>query len=144
MRARFFTTLALLAMSLSPALAAEIKMFRQSGCGCCGLWADHMRAAGHTVTIVDGEDMSVIKRDAGVPAALESCHTAMVDGYVIEGHVPAADVERMLKERPKAKGLAVAGMPTGSPGMETADGMTEPYSTILFGADGGEQVFEVH
>ena len=88
MRVRFFAVLALLVMSLSPAIAAEIKMFRQSGCGCCGQWAEHMRAAGYTVTIVDGEVMSVIKKEAGVPAALESCHTAMVDGYVIEGHVP--------------------------------------------------------
>lgn len=144
MRARFFSMLALLAISLSPVLAAEIRMFRQSGCSCCGLWAEHMRNAGHTVTIVDGEDMSVIKRDAGVPEALKSCHTAMVDGYVIEGHVPAADVERLLKERPKAKGLAVAGMPVGSPGMESGNGSTEPFNVMLFGAEGGDQVFQGH
>ncbi|MFO1171167.1 MAG: DUF411 domain-containing protein [Hyphomicrobiaceae bacterium] len=144
MRVRFFAVLALLVMSLSPAIAAEIKMFRQSGCGCCGQWAEHMRAAGYTVTIVDGEVMSVIKKEAGVPAALESCHTAMVDGYVIEGHVPAADVDRLLKERPKAKGLAVAGMPMGSPGMEQPDGATEPYNTVLFGGEGGDTVFQGH
>lgn len=144
MRVRFFAVLALLVMSLSPAIATEIKMFRQSGCGCCGQWAEHMRAAGYTVTIVDGEVMSVIKKEAGVPAALESCHTAMVDGYVIEGHVPAADVDRLLKERPKAKGLAVAGMPMGSPGMEQPDGATEPYNTVLFGGEGGDTVFQGH
>lgn len=144
MRVRLFAVLALLVMSLSPAIATEIKMFRQSGCGCCGQWAEHMRAAGYTVTIVDGEVMSVIKKEAGVPAALESCHTAMVDGYVIEGHVPAADVDRLLKERPKAKGLAVAGMPMGSPGMEQPDGATEPYNTVLFGGEGGDTVFQGH
>ena len=114
------------------------------GCSCCGKWAEHLRAAGHTVTIVEGEDMSRIKQEAGIPDALQSCHTAMVDGYVIEGHVPVADVDRLLKERPKAKGLAVGGMPIGSPGMEAEDGSTEPYDVMLFGGEGGEAVFASH
>lgn len=135
--------LGLLATAL-PLSAAEIKMFRQSGCSCCGKWAEQLRAAGHSVTIVEGEDMSLIKHQAGVPDALQSCHTAMVDGYVIEGHVPVADVDRLLKERPKAKGLAVAGMPIGSPGMEADDGSTESYDVMLFGGEGGEKVFASH
>lgn len=135
---------ALYLLSALPLAAAEIKMFRQSGCGCCGKWAELLKAAGHTVTIVEGEDMSLIKSEAGVPEALYACHTAMVEGYVIEGHVPVADIDRLLKERPKARGLAVAGMPMGSPGMEAEDGATEPYDVMLFGADGGEVVFERH
>jgi hypothetical protein len=126
-----------------PLAAAEFKMFRNAGCDCCGQWAEHLRAAGHSVTIVDGEDMSVIKQQAGVPEALQSCHTAMVDGYVVEGHVPVADIDRLLKERPKAKGLAVVGMPLGSPGME-AGSSKEPYDVMLFGAEGGEVVFQSH
>ncbi len=134
----------LIVLGAAPLSAAEIKMFRQSGCSCCGKWAEHLRAAGHTVTIVEGEDMSRIKQEAGVPDALQSCHTAMVDGYVIEGHVPVADVDRLLKERPKAKGLAVGGMPVGSPGMEAEDGSTEPYDVMLFGGESGEAVFASH
>ncbi|MEZ5926465.1 MAG: DUF411 domain-containing protein [Hyphomicrobiaceae bacterium] len=138
------TLVALLLMGVGPLSAAEIKMYRQSGCSCCGKWAEHLRAAGHTVTIVEGEDMSLIKNQAGVPEALQSCHTAMVDGYVIEGHVPVADIDRILKERPKAKGIAVAGMPVGSPGMEAEDGATEPYDVMMFGGEGGEAVFASH
>jgi hypothetical protein len=126
-----------------PLAAAEFKMYRNAGCGCCGQWAEHLRAAGHAVTIVDGEDMSLIKQQAGVPDALQSCHTAMVDGYVIEGHVPVADIDRLLRERPKAMGLAVAGMPIGSPGMEDGN-RSEPYDVMLFGAEGGNVVFESH
>jgi hypothetical protein len=142
-----WTVLALVAVVLSSpqfVSAAEVKMFRQSGCGCCGKWAEHLKAAGHTVTIVEGEDMSLIKSQAGVPEALQACHTAMVDGYVIEGHVPVADIDRLLEERPKAKGLAVAGMPTGSPGMEAEDGTKEAYDVMLFGGESGVVVFESH
>jgi hypothetical protein len=135
---------ALYLLSALPLAAAEIRMFRQSGCSCCGKWAEHLQAAGHTVTIVEGEDMSLIKSEAGVPEALHACHTAMVAGYVIEGHVPVADIDRLLQERPKAKGLAVAGMPMGSPGMEAADGTTEPYDVLLFGTESGAVVFESH
>ncbi len=141
---RLMLSLLLLICGALPLSAAEIKMFRQSGCSCCGQWAEHLRAAGHTVTIVEGEDMSRIKQEAGVPDALQSCHTAMVDGYVIEGHVPVADVDRLLKERPKAKGLAVGGMPVGSPGMEAEDGSKEPYDVMLFGGEGGAAVFASH
>ncbi len=141
---RLMLSLLLLICGVLPLSAAEIKMFRQSGCSCCGKWAEHLRTAGHTVSIVEGEDMSRIKQEAGVPDALQACHTAMVDGYAIEGHVPVADVDRLLKERPKAKGLAVGGMPIGSPGMEAEDGSTEPYDVMLFGGEGGDAVFASH
>jgi hypothetical protein len=126
-----------------PAMAADIVVYRQANCDCCGKWAEYMQAAGHSVTIVEGQDMSEIKRQYGVPGKLASCHTAIADGYVIEGHVPAEDVERLLKDRPTVKGLAVPGMPLGSPGMEQADGSKEPFDVIAFG-DGGESVFASH
>ena len=135
---------ALYLLSALPLAAAEFKVYRQSGCSCCGKWAEHLQAAGHVVTIVEGDDMSLIKQQAAVPESLQTCHTAMVEGYAIEGHVPMADIDRLLRERPKAKGLAVAGMPLGSPGMEAEDGATEPYDVMLFGGDGGEVVFASH
>jgi hypothetical protein len=143
-RAPLFVAVMLWLFGVQPLAAAEIKMFRSSGCTCCGKWAEHLRTAGHVVTIVEADDMSLVKQNAGVPDALQSCHTAMVDGYILEGHVPSADVDRLLQERPNAKGLAVAGMPVGSPGMESEDGATEPYDVMLFGAAGGESVFASH
>jgi hypothetical protein len=101
-----------------------------------------MRANGHSVTTKEVEDLDAIRRMAGVPEPLQSCHTAVVDGYVIEGHVPAADVARLLTERPDAKGLSVPGMPIGSPGME--GGTPERYDVILFGKDGSAEVYAKH
>ncbi|MEQ9574884.1 MAG: DUF411 domain-containing protein, partial [Rhodospirillales bacterium] len=100
------------------AFAAEITVYKSPYCGCCGAWVTHMKDHGHDVKTVEMEDLTTIKKMTGVAEALQSCHTAVVDGYVIEGHVPAADVARLLREKPKAKGLAVPGMPVGSPGME--------------------------
>ena len=137
--------LVLLASSPVPAAdAAEMTIYRNAGCGCCGKWAEHMRAAGHSVTIVDGEDMSVIKVTHAIPDNLHSCHTALVEGYVIEGHVPAEDVARLLAEKPAIKGIAVAGMPIGSPGMETGDGSAESYDVMAFDGAGSESVFASH
>jgi len=93
-------------------------------------------AAGHSVKTVDTEDMDAIKKLLGVPEPAQSCHTTVVEGYVIEGHVPIADVERLLAERPKARGLAVPGMPTGSPGMEAPGEPADNYDVYLFGRDG--------
>jgi len=109
----------------------EVTVYKSPYCGCCTAWSEHMRDNGFTVTEIKREDMGAIKKQLGVPAQLESCHTAMVDGYVLEGHVPADDVKRLLAERPDAHGLSVPGMPMGSPGMEQ-DGMKDPYTTILF------------
>ena len=106
---------------------------KDPNCGCCSGWVEHLRGAGFTVEIRDTADLNRVKARLGVPSDLSACHTAEVSGYVIEGHVPAAAVRRLLDEKPKAKGLAVAGMPVGSPGMEVPEGTTEEYEVILFG-----------
>lgn len=121
--------------------AAVVEVWKSPQCGCCGGWVDHMRAAGFTVKVHDTDDMDQVKAAKGVPAAMGSCHTAMVDGYVVEGHVPADDVRRLLAERPRAKGLAAPGMPQDAPGMDMRTG--EPYDVLLFG-DGEAKVFARH
>jgi hypothetical protein len=132
---------ALAAACTSAAQAAHYVMFRDPGCGCCKEWAAHAREGlKHPVIVREDEPMGAVKVRLGVPADLASCHTIVVDGYVIEGHVPAREVARLLKERPKGvKGLAVRGMPLGSPGME-AGARAQPYQVIAFG-DGGRRVF---
>ncbi|MGK2740658.1 DUF411 domain-containing protein [Tepidicaulis sp. LMO-SS28] len=117
--------------------AAEVNLItvhKTPWCGCCSKWVSHLEAEGFTVQTREHEDLTPLKRELGVPAALESCHTAVIDGYVIEGHVPAAEVKRLLEERPEAVGLAVPGMPVGSPGMEM-EGKREAYAVILFSRD---------
>lgn len=111
-------------------------------CGCCGAWASQAEAAGFAVEVHDHEDLGPIKRALGVPAAQASCHTAEVGGYFIEGHVPFADIHRLLAEKPAARGLAVPGMPLGSPGME-AD-VKQAYSVNLVGRDGSVSEFSRH
>ena len=119
-----------------------LHVYRSAGCGCCGAWMEHMRRAGFVVTATETDDLDPIKARLGVPGALESCHTATVGGYVVEGHVPASDVLRLHAEKPTAVGLAVPGMPIGSPGME--QGATrEPYAVILF-AGRERKVFARH
>lgn len=125
------------------AVAAEIAVYKDPSCGCCGQWVAHLRAAGFAVEVHDAEDIVRIKADAGVPDNLQSCHTAMIDGYVIEGHVPAADIRRLLSERPAAKGLAVPGMPVGSPGMEQG-AARELYNVVLWQNDGSGTIFARH
>ena len=113
-------------------------------CGCCKLWVDHMRAEGFEVKVVEVEDLGPVKARVGIPPAKGSCHTAEVDGYFVEGHVPAEDVKRLLAERPKARGLTVPGMPAGSPGMETPDGRVQPYTVELITPDGKAEPFARH
>jgi hypothetical protein len=100
-----------------------------------------MRENGFTVKLEDADDFAAVKEQRGVPAELQSCHTAIVDGYVVEGHVPADDVKRMLAERPKIVGIAVAGMPVGSPGMEVEGAQPEAYEVIAFDKDGTQSVY---
>lgn len=119
----------------SAAEASDVNVYKAPSCGCCDAWADHLRDNGFTVAVEDVEDLDAVKQRLGVPAPLQSCHTATVEGYVVEGHVPAADIRRLLTEQPEATGLAVPGMPIGSPGMEQGD-RREPYATTLFGPDG--------
>ena len=132
---------ALAAACTSAAQAAPYVMFRDPGCGCCKQWAAHAHEGlKNPVVVREDVPMDAVKARLGVPADLASCHTTLVEGYVIEGHVPAREIARLLREKPEGvKGLAVAGMPMGSPGME-AGGRVQPYQVIAFGK-GGRKVF---
>ncbi len=122
--------------------AERVEVFKSPYCGCCEKWVEHMRKAGFDVVTKDVNDVPAARKLAGMPERFGSCHTAKVGGYVVEGHVPAADVQRLLKEKPKAVGLAAPGMPQGSPGMETNH--PQPYDTLLVQADGSYKVFAKH
>jgi hypothetical protein len=113
-------------------------------CGCCGEWVEHMEQAGFEVAVVETSDLSPIRQEVGLPYGLGSCHTAQVDGYFIEGHVPAADVQRFLSERPEARGLTVPGMPLGSPGMEVPSGAKDAYDVLMVLPDGSTVVYASH
>ena len=126
-----------------PALAV-IDVYKTPTCGCCSKWVEHLRHEGFEVRTTDLADLAEIKASHGVPRQLESCHTALVAGYVLEGHVPGADVQRLLEERPAIAGLAVPGMPIGSPGMEIPGSNAQPYDVIAFRNDGSRQVFATH
>jgi hypothetical protein len=123
-----------------PALAAEVTVYKSPTCGCCSKWVEHLRANGFTVTAVDVADMGEVKANLGISAPLVACHTAVVDGYVIEGHVPAQAIQRLLNERPQVAGLAVPGMPMGSPGMEGPN--PQHYDVLTFDSAGQTTVFE--
>ncbi len=110
----------------------HLVVFRNPGCGCCHKWADHLTANGFDVTVQDEPNLKAVRDRLGVPTALAGCHTGQVGGYVVEGHVPAAAIKQLLAEKPNALGLAVSGMPAGSPGME--GGEPEIYDVILFSA----------
>ena len=112
-----------------------VAVTKDPSCGCCAKWVDHLRQAGFTVTVTEGP-VTAVKARLGVPRELASCHTALVDGYVVEGHVPADAIKRLLAERPNGTGLAVPGMPAGSPGMEVEGRDPATYAVILFGPEG--------
>jgi hypothetical protein len=116
-----------------------IKVYKTPQCGCCKAWVDHLSENGFQVEAVDMPDLSIVKQKYGVTPALEACHTAVVDGYVVEGHVPADVIRKLLQERPRVVGIAVPGMPGGSPGMEGA--MKQPYDVLTFDQAGRTQVF---
>ena len=120
----------------------EIMVYKSPTCGCCSKWVDHLRDNGFVVKTTDLRDMRMVKSIAGVKPEHASCHTAKVDGYVIEGHVPAADIKRLLKERPAVTGLSVPGMPMGSPGMEGP--RSDPYEVLTFDEQGESHVFARH
>ncbi|MGQ2931401.1 MAG: DUF411 domain-containing protein [Sphingopyxis sp.] len=138
---RTIFALAAFAGIIGTAHAADPTMFRDAGCGCCLKWLELVKTSfGAQVTVVNAADMDAVKDKQGIPEALRSCHTVLVGGYVIEGHVPAREIARLLKEKPKGvKGLAVAGMPTGSPGMEYRN-IREAYKVMTFGP-GGQRVY---
>lgn len=116
-----------------------VLVYKTPTCGCCNGWVEHLEEAGFTVDARDVRDIMTVKRDAGVPVSMSSCHTAIVDGYVVEGHVPAEQIERLLADRPEVAGIAVPGMPVGSPGMEGPN--AQPYRVLSFTHDGGAGVF---
>ena len=121
----------------------EVVMYKDPNCGCCGKWAEHMREHGFKVREVATTEMGQVKGEAGVPQALGSCHTAKVGGYVVEGHVPAADVRRMLTDKPAIAGISAPGMPMGSPGME-GPYPADRYDVVSFDAQGRTAVFASH
>ncbi|HSM81767.1 MAG TPA: DUF411 domain-containing protein [Nodosilinea sp.] len=123
--------------------ATAITVYRSPSCRCCGAWVEHMQAAGFEVQDVVTDAMAAIKAQYGVPEALASCHTALVEGYVVEGHVPATDVQRLLSERPAILGIAAPGMPVGAPGMEMGD-RVDPYTVVSFTQTGETATFAAH
>jgi hypothetical protein len=137
------------AMLLGGIVAAQraagptVEVFKSPTCGCCANWVKHLEANGFTTKVTDVDDITQVKAKYGVPGRLQSCHTAVVNGYVLEGHVPAADVQRLLKERPSVAGVAVPGMPIGSPGMEQGS-LVQPYNVMTFDKQGQTSVFAAH
>ena len=134
--------LALLAMA-GNAAAATLLVTKSIACGCCAEWVEHMKKAGFAVQVREVDDTGPTGRRLGVPDELRSCHTSQIGGYVIEGHVPAADIKRLLATKPKAVGIAAPGMPMGSPGMDRM-GLKQPYQVILFTKAGTTKVFASH
>ncbi|ODR99497.1 metal-binding protein [Methyloceanibacter methanicus] len=148
----FLATLSLAALALGgPAFAAPdarlaIEIWKSPTCGCCQKWADYLTSNGFSVSARNTTQgmLNRIKRQAGIEPKLASCHTGLIEGYTIEGHVPADDIKRLLAERPDAVGLSVPDMPLGSPGMEQPDGKSEPYDVLLVKKDGSTEIFAKH
>ncbi|RIX29242.1 DUF411 domain-containing protein [Sphingomonas edaphi] len=144
MRKTIFTAIASAVMFVGGAAhAATMTVYKSPSCGCCGKWVEHVEKHGFKVTTVPTADVMTVKKTLGVPQSLASCHTTKVGNYVIEGHVPAVDIKRLLATKPKVRGIAVAGMPMGSPGMEHGH-HREPYATVAFDAAGKTKVFAQH
>jgi hypothetical protein len=142
------TPIGLAALALVVALTASgvdaqktvpVQVFKDATCGCCSIWVEHLRRSGFAATSENVTNLSALKDKHGVPPQARSCHTALVGGYVVEGHVPAAEIHRLLKEKPRVAGLAVAGMPIGSPGMEGPN--ARPYDVLTFDKTGKTAVF---
>lgn len=123
----------------TPAPGPEVVVYKSSSCGCCKKWVEHVQASGFRVTVHDTTNLPAVAEHYGVPHKLTACHTAVVDGYVVEGHVPADVIQRLLKERPGIAGVAVAGMPAGSPGMESDT--PARYYILTFDKNGTTSVF---
>lgn len=131
------------ACARTPKKPAQLTVYKSPYCGCCGAWVEHVNTSGLATTVKEMEDVTPIAKKLGVPDDMRSCHTAVIQGYFIEGHVPAADIRKLLRERPKARGITVPGMPIGSPGMEQGD-RRDAYDTLLVLADGSSRVFAKH
>jgi hypothetical protein len=133
------TVVAFIPAKAPAAAEAHIEVYKSPSCGCCGKWAEHLRQSGFSVSVNEISDLPEFRTRSGISKTLASCHTAIADGYVVEGHVPASDIWSLLRNRPKALGLAVPGMPSGSPGMDAPH--AEPYDVLLVQADGTTRVF---
>lgn len=140
----FVGMMALIITGAAPIAAElpEVEVWKNPNCGCCVKWIDHLRQAGFDVIAHDIGRVDTVRAKLGMPNRYASCHSAKVGDYIIEGHVPAADIKRLLEERPMAKGLSVPGMPMGSPGMEGP--YSEPYQTLLIETGGTAEVFAEH
>ena len=121
-----------------------VDVYKDPTCGCCTNWVKHLQDNGFTTKVTEASNLADIKKQKGIPSQAQSCHTATVDGYVLEGHVPAADIRRLLKERPAVLGLAVPGMPIGSPGMEVPNVKAQAYNVVTFDKQGQVKVYASH
>lgn len=146
MKRRVFIAAATAAAALAsiPAMGAnalpEVEVFKSPYCGCCGAWVDHLKAAGFSVKVTPVDDITAARKRTGMPDGFGSCHTATIGGYALEGHVPAAEIKRLLVLKPAAVGLAVPGMPPSSPGMDVPS-RRDPYDVLLIQKQGGHTVF---
>ena len=129
-------------MAAQSAPKPQMTVYKSATCGCCSKWIEHMQANGFAVKAVDVDDIDKVKRDNGVPASAASCHTGLVNGYVVEGHVPADAVLKMLKDKPAIAGIAVPGMPMGSPGMEVPGGQKDAFDIVSFDKAGKTAVYQ--
>ena len=146
-RLKMMVSTILLAMSMTTtaeeAVDREMTVYRSPTCGCCGKWIEHVSQNHFAIKDIVSDDMQAIKQKYGVPEKLASCHTAIVDGYVIEGHVPAADIQKLLQTKPKVVGISAPGMPMGSPGMEMGS-RQDNFDVVSFDSAGNVQVFSEH
>ncbi|MBL1376163.1 DUF411 domain-containing protein [Zobellella iuensis] len=126
------------ALLAGPVLAAPMTVYKSESCGCCQHWIEHMEDAGFEIAVVNTDKMAPIKAKAGIKSRLASCHTSFIDGYVIEGHVPAADVRQLLEQKPAVRGLTIPGMPQSAPGMDIPG---TPYEVLSFDKQGNTSVF---
>ena len=119
----------------------KMSVYRSPSCGCCGVWIEHMKKHGFAITDIKTDELEAIKEQYNVPSNLASCHTAMIDGYLMEGHIPADEIKRFLKQKPNLKGLSVPGMPLGTPGMEAGE-RKQPFDVLAFNDSGKVEVFK--
>jgi len=133
----------LIACSTADQAPRLVRVYKSPSCGCCGDWVTHLRQSGFEVAVEEVEDLGPVALRLGVPEAVRSCHTGEIGGYFVEGHVPAADIQRLLAERPNALGISVPGMPIGSPGMERGN-VRQRYQTLLVDRSGAASVFASH
>jgi hypothetical protein len=136
-------SISIAAQGSKPAAGPVMEVYKSPTCGCCSKWVDHVREGGFTVKVTDVSDeaLDALKAKHGIPQTAQSCHTGLVGGYVIEGHVPVSEVHRLLKERPAVAGIAVGGMPIGSPGMEVPGRPPQTYNVVTFDKTGAVKVF---